>query len=400
MQAFTQPIARARHSTPAATSAVTRAALLGAIFLLAIAPACKGKEGKESRAAVGAILDLATADASRCLPCHQSIVDEWTQAMHAQSTAERNPLYAMMVAKATEKVGEGAPKKCGTCHAPSGLGTSPRERDGVTCLTCHELKADHPGQLSGIRPPQSFARPSAGNTDSNALCLSCHGEFKSPDGFDVCTTGAEHAEHTAATTAAGAPQNCVDCHMPTAAGPSVFRGGKKDHRSHRFPAARAGLLAGQAAVLAATRDATTNEIVVEIKPGSIGHALPTGNPMRFVVATVEAKDAEGKVLWRNHGDDLPPFDAGEALLMRIFSDADGNRPVPPFAAAGESEDRRLQPGQVRSLRYPIPPNTAKVDVSLTYHLGPAKTLKAAGVDSMWQQPIPLGNLTIDWTVAK
>lgn len=355
-------------------------------------PGCKDSKPSPGSASASASLDPDTAEAIRCLPCHRAIVDEWNQAMHSQSTPARDPLYAFMVGKATAIVGDAAPAKCATCHAPSGLGNSPRERDGVSCLTCHELAGDHTAQTVSVRSEPAYARPISGNKDTTALCLSCHGEFKSPDGYEVCTTGAEHKE----AARAGLAISCIDCHMPLVSDPAVAGSSDKQYRSHRFPAARGGLLAANTTEIFLSRDSDSGELMVTLSTLHIGHALPTGNPMRFVVASVTAMDADGKLLWKNHGDALPPFDAGEALFMRIFADAAGNRPVPPFAAAGAAIDQRLQPGQPRTLRYPMPSGTAKVSFELNYYLGPTKTLEAAGVPASWHKPIPLAQKTMAW----
>ena len=110
----------------------------------------------------------------------------------------------------------------------------------------------------------------------------------------------------------------------------------------------------------------------------IGHALPTGSPMRMVYLLVEVMNEQGLILWRNMENS--PFEDERALFMRLLEDDRGNAPVPPWEAVSEKFDRRLMPDETRTLEYVIEDTTAySVQASLYYRLAPVSLLDKLGI---------------------
>lgn len=308
------------------------------------------------------------------------MVAEWRTSMHANATLDRDPLFRLLYTKARKVVGPKVEKRCPQCHAPlSLLSGPPRPNEGVSCVVCHRIAPTHPAPLPGGKMSE-LARTTPGQPPGSGLCLSCHAEMKNPAGELVCTTGAEvrHSTHQ---------KSCVDCHMEEVQGPATVSTKTSTHRGHTFPGGHVASYLRNKIDLRASFEPGKRALTVIATAAHTGHALPTGNPMRHIALRVTALDAGGAVLWGNLGSASPPFDDPDALLMRVFSDAEGNKPVPPFAAKGPSVDQRLQAGESRTLRYTMPPKAVRFRAVAEYHLGPAKLLRAAGLPAAQRAPV-------------
>ena len=91
-----------------------------------------------------------------CKSCHQDVYRQWSQSMHAQSTALSDPIHAtfykMVVGDPTQ---EGVVHKasgkfpvCLQCHAPNAardkttkLDANVAYSEGVNCVACHTLSS-------------------------------------------------------------------------------------------------------------------------------------------------------------------------------------------------------------------------------------------------------------------
>lgn len=324
-----------------------------------------------------------------CAACHADIAAEWRTSMHAASTRSGDPIYRVMTDKAHAALGDKAKKKCRGCHHADwfGVGKNPipwfdegveasaLPIEGVSCTVCHEIHPNHPTDKLATGQTARLARSHPGATGAQGLCLSCHAEMKNPEGQPVCTTGAEFSEH-------GAGAACTDCHMKAEPGAAYAGATGTTHRGHRFPGGHhPAYLKGAATVGLEVEVAATGgarRVVATVTPGALGHALPTGTPLRQVWLRVRAYDEAGAVVWENYRKNALK-EAPDAVFARIFANKEGRRPVPPFMAAGAPTDTRLMPGSPRVLRYPIPPTARSVDAELTYHLAPAPLLEAAGL---------------------
>ena len=290
--------------------------------------------------------------------------------MHSQSTAHADPIFAVLKGKAVQVLGAKGEKRCRNCHYASWSATieaKDEEPVGVTCSVCHSIAEGHPVATLPGGDMAALAREHEGNRDPQGLCLSCHAELKTGKGVPVCTTGAE-------ARAAGDKQ-CVDCHMQMVAGSPSTSGKGDSHRVHRFAGGHDPAVVREAATLEMEREG--GRVVVTVANRKTGHAVPTGNPLRFLLARVEQLDGAGTVVWSNiEGDAMPPLASG-AVFMKVFSSKDGKKPVPPFMSVGHPQDSRLQPGEVRELRYPVAKGAAKVRATLEYHLAPRAILEKA-----------------------
>ncbi len=361
---------------------MSRLALAIAAAALIISPGCKSKskssKGTPAKTRTGGVdagptltpvSDYTYFRTAQCVTCHEDVVTEWRTSMHAHATRDKDPIYALLFKKARKVVGPKVEKGCPKCHNPlAGLPGPARPREGVSCTVCHEIAPNHPAPLPG-GALMKLARQVDGKTGSQSLCLSCHGERKNARGQHVCTTGSE-------STHAG-EQLCVDCHMKTAPGTPTLGVDKTEHRAHRFPGGHVPAMVKDSLSVALSHDTKRNEIVVTVTAGDVGHSLPTGNPMRHIVIHVQAYGKNNALVWDNMMGKGSVFDLKDALLMRLFSGANGAKPVPPFMAKGPSVDTRLASKETRSLRYPLPRGALRVTATARYYLAPKKIRNAA-----------------------
>jgi hypothetical protein len=322
---------------------------------------------------------------SQCQACHSAITKEWSASMHGNSTLAKDPLFKLMFTKAKAVVGDKVEKGCRKCHNPMWEPDVDEQRasaEGVTCVVCHQVAPTHPvdtlptgevALLDPIRAPEGATQ---------ALCLSCHAERKTGKGVPICITGSEN-EHAGSA-------KCVDCHMASTPGPGSTGSKNSSHRSHTFPGGHVAAWVAEAASLELRLDKEKAELVATIKPGALGHSLPTGNPMRHIILDVVAKDAKGSVVWRNRPEGEPLLKERDSVFMRAFKSAEGKSPVPPFASSGEPSDNRLQNATPHELRYPLPKGATQVTATLIYRLAPAAVLEEAQAPAHWKQPVEMG----------
>ncbi len=222
-----------------------------------------------------------------CRACHVEAAAQWQHSQHASAWSSR----AFQRAFASE-----ARPFCQGCHAPETATNEPVPRGaaelGVGCVTCHvqsrsEVELEHALVLTGLAEdtgalaqasaaPHPIAR-SASFTSPHA-CAGCH-EFEFPDAalrdeaLLMQATLTEHGDSDARD------RTCVDCHMPLTAG----------GRSHAFPGAYDPAMLGRALDIAVTRPSPAL-VRVELRPGQVGHAVPTGDLLRRLeVALVEGE---------------------------------------------------------------------------------------------------------------
>lgn len=357
--------------------------LISALLPLALLLGGAAAPGEAEATAPAPPPPRATLSAEGCAACHPAIADEWRASMHAQSTKETDPLYRAMVAKAEATLGEKARAGCSRCHYPEWAGAPPEAGvvvEGVSCVVCHVLAPKHPEERLEDGRLARLAGGDVARYGAEKLCIQCHGTLKTPEGHPVCSTGPESDQALAG--------NCTDCHMAEAKGAPTKGVDKPSHASHGFPGGRSERLLRTAATVSLSFEGAgpAREIVANVEAGEVGHFVPTGTPMRSMVLTVTAFGADDVELWRNHAG-APLTEAPDALFQLVFSDREGNRPVPGFLAYGKGVDRRLRTDGPRAFRYPLPKDTKRVTAVLTYHLGPAKLLEAAGAPEAWRRPV-------------
>jgi hypothetical protein len=179
---------------------------------------------------------------------------------------------------------------CQRCHAPEEDAAakvhevSPAAASlGVGCVTCHVQPGTDvvwaapaeagPVPAPAARSPHPIARSAL--FAGPQACAGCH-EFPFPDEalrehpLAMQSTITEHAR------SAAADRSCADCHMPRDA---------DGDRSHAFPGAYDRAMLAQALEIEATRPTPTT-VRILLRPGEVGHAVPTGDLLRRILLEV------------------------------------------------------------------------------------------------------------------
>lgn len=346
-------------------------------------------------------------DPASCAACHGAIVQEWQGSMHSQAHHSRDPIYAAMRDLRMKRQGEGVATKCASCHHPRATQDleSRVAQQGVSCATCHNVSAvdlsdsksgaaalqvGPPGQVRGphgatqAAAPHTIGPAAPWMTDGKTLCLACHAAAKNPQGVATCTTGAEHGELEAAAS-------CTSCHMPTVQAASGAASTRESHRSHAFLgphdlwSSEPSDFMSQAVDLSGSLRGDTVEITLANRTE---HGFPSGFPGRVVLVKLVGRDAEGAERWTNFTDD-PLGTSPDAVLTKVYVDAEGQPTLPPFAHE-LARDSRLKPGETRTLRFTgVPAQVSSIDVAVLFRLLPPPGVKALGLTDS-----PLGEARI------
>ena len=292
-------------------------------------------------------------DPQSCAPCHEAVVAEWQESMHARAHDTRDPIYAGVRGIRAKKEGAEIQRACAPCHTPRFGGDldSPAAPVGVGCAGCHAVQAvktSHDGHgaaaligttdgtllgphdvTRGVSPAHGTGPAPAHMKDSRPLCLTCHEALSSPTGIAMCTTGPEHR-------ATGTESSCVDCHMPEVDGPSgSVSTARATHRSHRFVGPHRAWYQDDPSQLAAAASLegtlADTRLTVTIT-NKTGHAMPTGFPGRQAMLLIVGKDAAGAEVWRPEA----PIVYGKRYVT-----AEGKPTLAPYAAKLASDTRRF-----------------------------------------------------------
>ncbi|MFK7926960.1 MAG: multiheme c-type cytochrome [Myxococcota bacterium] len=307
--------------------------------------------------------------AKTCGACHAAIYKEWSVSTHRH--AWNDPQYQKEIQKSGNKW------LCVNCHTPTleqqerwpvGLKEGDVERptlvanprhdpelmdEGITCVACHVRD----GTIHGPGLPESVApHPVQADTKfrSGELCNRCHqAEQSYPGKGFVCTftTGKEWAASPQAAQGIG----CVDCHMPTVERPVATGGPVRTVRRHWFKgsgipkfadaAPPDDALPGPGLSLRATRDG--NNLFMNLH-NTAGHALPSGDPERWVQVDVTFYDAEDRTL-------------PNPYQVRIGQTWEWH-PIPKKVA-----DNRLQPDEQRTNTIPWPAAAERAELRASSH---------------------------------
>ncbi len=350
--------------------------LISICVAAALLGGCKNRDndGSQTRPSpeprAKATLDL--HDPSSCVACHPVIHREYSESMHARSHQKRDPIFAGVRAIRIKKEGPGIAKACARCHSPDAA-AKPALNAGVTCFTCHNLRANAPAKTfigphtldAGASAAHKLGPATAAFKDGRTLCLSCHDALKSPKGIAMCTTGPEHASMPARGS-----KTCVDCHMPRVAGPATIGKNRADHASHAFLGPHRAWYQNDPAFLATAvtlkATLTPGKLTLSVRNDS-GHDFPTGFPGRLAVLSCRGLDATGKHTWT-----CAPIRFGKKYV-----DAADKPTLAPYAAKLAS-DTRLKGGATKTIVQTPPKTVVRVEVGLSMRLLPpplAKKLK-------------------------
>lgn len=214
---------------------------------------------------------LSSWDVAECGKCHVDVVAQWRESGHASARSHHVFQAALR---------EESPVWCVRCHAPLSatngqtVTTEPKER-GVTCAACHV----HKGQVVGSRNFDNDMHRVAADPAylSGELCAGCHQfGFAIRDATGRVLRLSEDAQQNtfvewqAWRTQTKDPRTCVDCHMRPF-GHSF--GGKR-----RYDDLRTALEA----------HVEQDRIGLLLRRDEIGHAMPTGDVMRWLSLEIAA----------------------------------------------------------------------------------------------------------------
>lgn len=266
--------------------------------------------GPAPRPALEPVDGIGTPTDASCARCHEEIAAEWQGSLHHRAWQNTYFLRAYTL--------EPTPF-CRKCHAP---GADPSveppleaREAGVGCTTCHVVPEGivgtrtHPARAGGhevIGDPR-LATPAA--------CAGCHDfALPGPPGFTMGPMQDTHGEHKRSAESA---TTCQGCHMPSA--PSRAGG---THRSHTFRVQGDRAMLARAVVVKSA-ELARGEVRLDLAPGAIGHAFPTGDLHRQVEVRVVPIDAAGRALTAGSSEILGrtfrPVPAGRGGLIRVQS---------------------------------------------------------------------------------
>ena len=292
---------------------------------------------------------------STCKKCHEEIYQNWKKSLHALSFTD--PIFVTAYQKAYTNTNGEAKRYCLNCHAPiarfSGDVNADQmvTREGITCDFCHSVESVdlknpvNPFTVNPDGPISASVKGGGSHGDhksvytkdfaSSELCAGCH-DFKNRLGAHV---GSTYTEWRSSPYAKDGTE-CQDCHMK----PVASNGGDKfpDHSLGR--------------TLDSLRNAVTLKLVDAMRQGNrigvkvamtnstIGHAAPTGTPMRRLALEVKTYDARGTLIEsqkREYGKTVLAPDGGE-----LYSDGE----VFMYGKT-VAEDTSLQPMETRTEKF-------------------------------------------------
>lgn len=220
---------------------VLRGALI-ALFALGCAPAV---EVAPSPALVVLDAGAPPEDAPTfrdCARCHARIAAEHAGTLHARAASD--PLFLREVERVTDRA------FCDGCHGAL------RDPPGIGCPSCHGEEDAIVAATSGGRAPHAVLVDPSFGTD--ALCAGCHQ-------FDFPHRPGERMQRTLdeAALLGDGRTPCASCHSPHAA------------RIDDDDLARALRV-----TVRATRVGDRTRVRFTLRPGDVGHAVPTGDLYR------------------------------------------------------------------------------------------------------------------------
>jgi hypothetical protein len=311
----------------------------------------------------------APATAEQCGICHRAIYEAWHASSHA--IAMTSPIFLDAEGAAERDYGPAARKVCLTCHAPMAARLADDDLtrkvswEGVTCDYCHSIKgvAEHEGGVQAdvrfgpVRsgPSKDAISPAHGTAFSDVhtsarLCAVCH-EYRNSLGFPVITTYSEWKGGPSGR----ASVDCQRCHMEivraAVVDPRIKRDASHLVNLHEMPGSHSQSQLNKAltARLSATRNGELVDVVVHVRNKGVGHAFPTGSPMRQLILEVRALSGGNSV------------GTGSRLYTRVLADAQGQTIEKEYVAflkaAKVVSDTRLAPDETRaeSFSFKVPP---------------------------------------------
>jgi hypothetical protein len=338
-----------------------------------------------------------------CAQCHDQIYGEWKTSQHAASSRASNPFFQRMYSWANSSGNNELAENCLSCHEPARDLLSSEQSDlineGISCEICHATEmangagdwkklAPQGVKYGGLKDALSTVHKSvyAPKISEGQFCLACHSNSKNVHGISFCSTENEWKKSSFSKKGI----QCQDCHMPGTEGIAAQLGKMRDRiHSHAFYGGYSAEMLNNCAQieLSANEKNGATELLIKVSNHSVGHALPTGSPLRMVILKLELKNAQEKILWQNYVQN-PIKEDPQAVFMKLLQDEDGNAPVPPWEATSEKFDQRLLPDKPREFHYVVPDISAiTAEATLIYRLAPPPVLAKMGIkDDVYTTP--------------
>ena len=299
--------------------------------------------------------------AAQCGACHTEIYAEWKASIHAHAWTDAQ--FQRELAKDPE-VGW----LCLNCHTPAtdqqaeligyegdvrgvertknpAFSTAWRD-EGLTCVGCHWRPEGIAGPYGGTTAPHPVVHDPT--LLESSACTSCHQAVARLEDTLVChfNTGAEWASSESEAS-------CQSCHMPPVTRALVEGGVEREGRRHLFLGsgipkdAQTAQEAEWFALLQPAVDVRVEGDAVVLTNARADHRVPTGDPERYLLVTVKARDAEGETLATTS------YRIGQVWEW--------------WPAAKQLSDNRLMPGEERRIAFEAPSGTVEVHVLVEHY---------------------------------
>lgn len=225
------------------------------------------------------------ATAERCGSCHPQAYAGWRAGPHA--AAYSSPVFQ-------SEYGPDPSTFCSDCHAAAQAQHGHPRADGVDCSSCHP--------------------PGDAPVRAEATCAGCH-QFNFPDSplgshgsYDPHDPLQDTVREWEVSRAAERGEDCVDCHM--------------DPSNHTLLGTRSSSLMRRAlrVDVVATRASEGLVVEMELRPGAVGHRVPTGDMFRQLRLRVEVDDAPPRERTLGRVFAQMPADDGDGFALRTVLD--------------------------------------------------------------------------------
>lgn len=263
---------------------------------------------------------LISLKAKDCGVCHQDHYEEWKYSTHshawtdlqfqAEIKKESSPFFCInchiLLENQQEEIVTG--KINDDIYRPVSV-KNPRfdkelQSEGITCATCHVRNNAIIGVHGGDNAPHKIIKDP--DFLSEKLCVGCHEISETITPSLVCSfeTGGEWE--------AGPffeEQNCISCHMEETERSIVAGFPKKESHFHFFPGSgipkhdslkSKGLngLSIEVDTIYKSYNTTSIDFNINLENKYAGHSIPTGDPERFFLITIEVKNQNDEIVSR------------------------------------------------------------------------------------------------------
>lgn len=267
---------------------------------------------------------LTSLSAESCGSCHRDHYEEWKTSTHA--VAWQDPQFQKELQK--ENI-----FACLNCHIPlenqqeflvEGKIEGDYKRpvrvknprydaklmdESITCAVCHVRDGAVIGSLgTGKAPHKTVKDP---EFLSETLCMSCHNVAEVLNPTLVCTF--ETGDEWKGNWAQKEGKNCISCHMPNTEREWFPGMPKRKSHFHNFPGSGIPKLMGMEVkglnglsiredhLRSSIRMGEKFDYTIYLKNEHAGHRLPTGDPERFFLISIQLVSSDGKVIHEENG---------------------------------------------------------------------------------------------------